>query len=121
MAAELARIAEVTRLAALQQASMTPQALQMSRHARRVYVGSLPPNITETSISHFFNQVGCGVCVCVCVHVCVCMCMNMSMCMCAHGVSKTCQQNVSGWSLCCCGCTAHVCAVLGCLARRPWR
>lgn len=55
----MARISEMTRLATLQQAVvMTPQALQLSRHARRVYVGNLPPNITETSITHYFNQVG---------------------------------------------------------------
>jgi len=57
MLAELARVAEITRLASLQQASMTPQALQLSRHARRVYVGNLPPNVTEASITHYFNQV----------------------------------------------------------------
>jgi RNA recognition motif-containing protein len=67
MAAELARISEMTRLASLQQASMTPQALQLSRHARRVYVGNLPQNTTESSLTHYFNQVqhsssciGCG-------------------------------------------------------------
>lgn len=57
MAAELARISELTRLASLQQASMTPQALQLSRHARRVYVGNLPHNTTESSLTHYFNQV----------------------------------------------------------------
>ena len=58
LAADLARIAEVTRLASLQQAAMTPQALQLSRHARRVYVGNLPHNVTETALTHYFNQVG---------------------------------------------------------------
>jgi hypothetical protein len=57
VAAELARIAEMTRLAALQNAQATPQALQLSRHARRVYVGSLPPGISEVALTHFFNQV----------------------------------------------------------------
>eukprot|EP00879_Flechtneria_rotunda_P013232 GHRR01013817.1.p1 GENE.GHRR01013817.1~~GHRR01013817.1.p1 ORF type:complete len:453 (+),score=205.82 GHRR01013817.1:1432-2790(+) len=47
----------MTRLAALQQQTVTPQALQISRHARRVYVGSLPPNITEVALTHYFNQV----------------------------------------------------------------
>lgn len=37
---------------------MTPQALQLSRHARRVYVGSLPPGISEVALTHYFNQVG---------------------------------------------------------------
>jgi RNA recognition motif-containing protein len=36
---------------------MTPQALQLSRHARRVYVGNLPQNTTESSLTHYFNQV----------------------------------------------------------------
>jgi hypothetical protein len=47
----------MTRLAALQNAQSTPQALQLSRHARRVYVGSLPPGISEVALTHFFNQV----------------------------------------------------------------
>jgi hypothetical protein len=47
----------MTRLAALQNAQPTPQALQLSRHARRVYVGSLPPGISEVALTHFFNQV----------------------------------------------------------------
>eukprot|EP00775_Hariotina_reticulata_P010491 gene10491-10650_t len=47
----------MTRLQALQQSQLTPQALQLSRHARRVYVGGLPPNITEVTLTHFFNQV----------------------------------------------------------------
>jgi hypothetical protein len=57
-AAQYARVAELTRLAAMQQASMTPQALQLTRHARRVYVGNLPPSINEMGITQFFNQVG---------------------------------------------------------------
>jgi hypothetical protein len=61
IAAEYARVAELTRLAALQQAAMTPAALQASRHARRVYVGNLPHTITENGIKAFFNQVrACG-------------------------------------------------------------
>jgi hypothetical protein len=47
----------MTRLQAMQQSQLTPQALQLSRHARRVYVGGLPANITEVTLTHFFNQV----------------------------------------------------------------
>ena len=57
IAAELAKVAEATRLASLQQQQNTPQALQLSRHARRIYVGGLPQGITEVQLTHYFNQV----------------------------------------------------------------
>lgn len=57
IAAELARVAEAARLAAIQQQQNNPQALQLSRHARRVYVGGLPAGISEVTLINFFNQV----------------------------------------------------------------
>jgi hypothetical protein len=57
IAAELAKVSEATRLASLQQQQNTPQALQLSRHARRIYVGGLPQGITEVQLTHYFNQV----------------------------------------------------------------
>jgi hypothetical protein len=54
-----AKVSEATRLASLQQQQQqyTSHALQLSRHARRVYVGGLPQGITEVQLTHYFNQV----------------------------------------------------------------
>lgn len=56
-----------------------PPSQQATRHARRVYVGGLPPTATEASISIFFssalaaiggNAAGPGACACVGVTGC---------------------------------------------------
>eukprot|EP00798_Chlamydomonas_sp_ICE-L_P016554 gene16554-22783_t len=59
VAASLALAAELARLSSLQNNSTMPNQAnqQLTRHARRVYVGNLPHGLSEASLSTFFNGI----------------------------------------------------------------